>query len=123
MIKKECITVGISLAVAAGLVGIGIANAAPQNGCTAADLSNALGSVSAGTGGWLSSHPEANQMLTDVGNTGNRDAVRVYFAAHQSEWAELQAIAQPLRSLRAQCGGDGAEKATGIGDFFNAMSQ
>ena len=61
-------------------------------------------------------------MITGVGDSGNKDAVRDYFAGHQSEWAELQAIAQPLRSLRAQCGGDGASKASQIGDLYNAMS-
>ena len=98
------------------------AGAAPQPGCTAGDLSNALGTVSGQTGGWLLSHPEANTVITGVGDSGNKDAVRDYFAGHQSEWAELQAIAQPLRSLRAQCGGDGASKASQIGDLYNAMS-
>ena len=69
------------------------------------------------------SHPEANQVITGVGDSGDKDAVRVYFVNHQSEWAELQAIAQPLRGLRAQCGGDGAAKASQIGDLYNAMSQ
>lgn len=106
---------------ALALGGAGTATAETP-GCTAASLSSALGTVADGTGAWLSAHPEADGVLTSVGDTGNRDAVRVYFSAHQDQWAELQAIAQPLRTLRANCGGDGASKATGIGDLFNAMS-
>ena len=106
----------------AGLLSASAASAEAP-GCTAGALSAALGQTAADTGNWLNAHPAANDMLTNVGNTGNRDDVRVYFVNHQSEWAELQAIAAPLRNLRAQCGGDGAEKASGIGDLFNAMSQ
>lgn len=111
----------IPLAALAAFLSVAPAQAETP-GCTAGALSNALGTVASQTGAWLGAHPEADSMLTGVADTGNRDAVRVYFSAHQSEWAELQAIAQPLRSLRAQCGGDGASKATGIGDLYNAMS-
>lgn len=125
--SKAWAVVGSILAVA--MVALGLlymfsvpADGAPQPGCTAGDLSNALGTVSGQTGGWLLSHPAANDVITGVGDNGNKDAVRDYFAAHQSEWAELQAIAQPLRGLRAQCGGDSAGKASQIGDLYNAMS-
>ena len=106
-----------------GSVGLAASSHAEVAGCNASSLSNALGSVASQTGVWLDAHPEANDVITSVGDTGNKDAVRVYFVNHQSEWAELQGIAQPLRTLRQQCGGDGAAKATGIGDLYNAMSQ
>lgn len=110
-----------ALAAATLAVVATIPASAVTNGCTAGALSSALGSTAAGTGAWLNSHPEANDVITGVGETGNRDAVRVYFSAHQSEWAELQAIAAPLRSLRDQCGGDSAGKASSIGDLYQAM--
>jgi heme-binding protein len=117
--KKLVITTTLA-AAALGAVAIIPASAAAE-GCTASALSNALGAVASGTGEFLNNHPEANDVITGVGETGNRDAVRVYFLAHQDEWAEMQRIAQPLRTLRDQCGGDGAAKATEIGALYQAM--
>ena len=114
------ITITAVAAATLGLVATVPASAVAE-GCTAGALSNALGSTASATGAWLDAHPEANDVITGVGETGNRDAVRVYFVNHQSEWQELQAIAAPLRSLRDRCGGDGAAKATEIGALYQAM--
>jgi heme-binding protein len=107
-------------AAALGVVAIIPASAAAE-GCTAAALSEALGATATGTGAWLNAHPEANDVITGVGESGNRDAVRMYFVNHQDQWAELQGIATPLRALRDRCGGDGAAKATEIGALYQAM--
>ena len=74
--------------------------------CTVSGLSNAIGTVGAQTGQWFASHPDANKAVTDAGGQGGgaEAAIRNYFVAHPSEWAELQRIAQPLRTLRQQCG-------------------
>lgn len=118
MIRTVLIT-----AAAAATLGVlaTIPASATAEGCTAGALSNALGATATGTGAWLEAHPEANNVITSVGETGNRDAVRDYFIGHQAEWQELQAIAQPLRSLRDRCGGDGAAKAASIGDLYQAQ--
>jgi heme-binding protein len=111
--------------IAAGLAALAAvtvtASAQPAGQCTAASLSSALGSTASGTGAWLGSHPEANDVITGVGTSGNRDAVRAYFVNHQDQWAELQGIAAPLRTLRDQCGGGSAGKATEIGALYQAM--
>jgi heme-binding protein len=76
-----------------------VAEAHAEPGCTASGLSNALGTVASQTGGWLSAHPEAEQVI----NTADEGAIQSYFATHQGEWSELQGIASPLRNLRNSC--------------------
>jgi heme-binding protein len=99
----------------------GTASAQPQ--CTAAGLSNALGSVSSATGAYLASHPGANDVITNSGALPageGENAIRTYFVAHPQEWADLQSIAQPLRSLRQQCDADVAPAE--IARLFDAMA-
>ena len=98
----------------AGLGYMGEAHAEP--GCTASGLSSALGSVASQTGGWLSSHPEAEAVV----NTANEGEIRNYFAAHQPEWAELQGIASPLRNLRNSC--PQQVNAGDVARLFDAMA-
>ena len=112
-------TIAAAATLAICLVHTGSAKA-DQPGCTAAGLSSALGTVAAGTGSWLSSHPAANDVITNSGPNGNEDAIRAYFVAHPGEWQELQGIANPLRSLRQGCStqvGAGA-----VARLFDAMS-
>jgi heme-binding protein len=102
---------------------ITLPTAAAQPQCTAAGLSNALGTVSSATGGYLSSHPGANDVVTNAGALPpgeGENSIRVYFVAHPQEWADLQAIAQPLRALRQQCNVDVAPDQ--IARLFDAMA-
>jgi hemophore-related protein len=88
----------------AATVAVPTASAQPQ--CTAAGLSNTIGTVAAATGQYLSSHPDADQAVTNAGAMSQQDAensIRSYFASHPQQWSELQAIARPLAGLRAQC--------------------
>src|SRR6188508_1836629 len=89
----------------AGLTGsLALPTASADADCTVSGLSNAIGTVGAQTGQWFAGHPDANKAVTEAGTSGDAEgAIRNYFVAHQSEWAELQRIAQPLRSLRQQC--------------------
>jgi heme-binding protein len=114
---------------AAGAIGglaaatIAVPTAAAQPQCTAAGLSNALGIVSSATGVYLSSHPGANDVVTNAGSLPAGEAensIRTYFATHPQEWADLQAIAQPLRSLRQACSVDVAPAQ--IARLFDAMA-
>jgi heme-binding protein len=115
--------------LAAGAIGglvaatIAVPTAAAQPQCTASGLSNALGTVASATGAYLASHPGANDVVTNAGALPAGEAensIRVYFATHQQEWAELQAIAQPLRNLRRACAVDVAPAQ--IARLFDAMA-
>jgi hemophore-related protein len=106
----------------AGLTGaVAMPTASADADCTVSGLSNAIGTVGAQTGQWFASHPEANKAVTEAGNSGNAEgAIRNYFVAHPSEWAELQRIAQPLRSLRQACGSNVAP--ADIARLYDAMA-
>ena len=106
----------------AGLSGaVVMPTASADADCTVSGLSNAIGTVGAQTGGWFAAHPEANKAVTEAGNSGNAEgAIRNYFVAHPSEWAELQRLAQPLRSLRQACGSNVAP--ADIARLFDAMA-
>ncbi|MDQ2635309.1 MAG: heme-binding protein [Actinomycetota bacterium] len=102
---------------------IALPTAAAQPQCTAAGLSTALGTVSTATGDYLSSHSGANDVVTSAGGLPpgeGENAIRAYFVAHPQEWADLQAIAQPLRTLREQCNVDVAPAQ--IARLFDAMA-
>jgi len=108
-----------ALAALTGAVAMPTASADAD--CTVTGLSNAIGAVGAGTGQWFAGHPAANKAVTEAGNSGNAEsAIRNYFVAHPSEWAELQSIAQPLRTLRQQCGSNVAP--ADIARLFDAMA-
>jgi hemophore-related protein len=118
---RGVLAAGVLGGLAAATIALPTASAAPE--CTAAGLSNALGSVSSATGGYLASHPGADDVVTNAGALPSGDgenSIRVYFVAHPQEWADLQAIAQPLRSLRQQCNVDVAPAQ--IARLFDAMA-
>jgi hemophore-related protein len=105
----------------AATIALPTASAAPE--CTASGLSNALGTVSGATGAYLSSHPGANDVVTNAGALSPADgenSIRLYFVAHPQEWSDLQGIAQPLRSLRQQCNVNVAPAQ--IARLFDAMA-
>jgi hemophore-related protein len=105
----------------AATIALPTAYAEPQ--CTAAGLSDALGSVATQTGQYLASHPDANQVVTDAGTLPPQEgeaSIRTYFAAHPQQWAELQTIARPLASLRQGCQVQVAPQQ--IAKLFDAMA-
>jgi hemophore-related protein len=106
----------------AGLTGaVAMPTAFADADCTVSGLSNAIGTVGAQTGQWFAGHPDANKAVTDAGQGGDAEgAIRNYFVAHPSEWAELQRIAQPLRSLRQACGSNVAP--ADIARLYDAMA-
>lgn len=115
--------VGVAAAGAlAGLTGaVAMPTASADADCTVSGLSNAIGTVGAQTGQWFAGHPDANKAVTEAGTSGDAEgAIRTYFLAHPSEWAELQRIAQPLRSLRQQCGSNVAP--ADIARLYDAMA-
>jgi heme-binding protein len=119
---------GIAGVLAAGVLGgvaattVALPTASADADCTVSGLSTAIGTVGAQTSQWFARHPDANQAVTNAGGQGGgaEGAIRNYFIAHPSEWAELQGIAQPLRSLREQCGSDVAP--ADIARLYDAMA-
>jgi heme-binding protein len=117
---------GIAGVAAAGALagltgGVAMPTASADANCTVSGLSNLIGSVGAQTGQWFAGNPDANKAVTEAGTSGNAEgAIRNYFAANPSEWAELQRIAQPLRSLRQECGSNVAP--ADIARLFDAMA-
>ncbi|MGH3677934.1 MAG: hemophore-related protein [Mycobacterium sp.] len=107
-------------ALAAATIALPTASAQPQ--CTAAGLTNAIGTVSSQTAQYLSSHPDANDAISNAGaqGPGADNAIRAYFVTRPQQWADLQRIAQPLRTLRQQCDVDVAP--TDIARLFDAMA-
>ena len=103
-----------------GTIAISTASAAPP--CDAAGLNTAVSTVSGDTAAYLSGHPGANDAITTAGAAGGNAeaAIRNYFVAHPTEWADLQRIASPLRNLRAQCEVDVAP--TEIARLYDAMA-
>ena len=101
---------------------IALPTASADADCTAAGLSSAVGTVGAQTGAFFASHPSANDAVTNAGAQGGgaEAAIRDYFIAHPAEWAELQSIAQPLRTLRQQCAVDVAP--ADIARLYDAMA-
>ena len=116
--------VGVFAAAAlTGLAGsVALPTASADADCTVSGLSNAIGDVGAKTGAWFAAHPAANKAVTDAGGQGGgaEAAIRNYFVAHPTEWAELQSIASPLRNLRQQCGSDVAP--ADIARLYDAMA-
>jgi heme-binding protein len=107
--------------VVAATIALPSASAQPQ--CTAAGLSDALGTVSTATGSYLAAHPGANDVVTNAGSMSPQDgenSIRMYFAAHPQEWSDLQGIARPLANLRQQCNVDVAPAQ--IARLFDAMA-
>ena len=112
---------GVLWGLVAATIALPTASAEPQ--CTASGLSNALGSVASATGGYLAGHQGANDVVTNAGAMSPQDgenSIRGYFATHPQEWADLQAIAEPLRSLRQQCNVNVAPAQ--IARLFDAMA-
>ena len=79
----------------------------PAPNCTAGDVAQVRGNVSAGTSVYLFTHPWVNDFFTGLAGQP-RDQIRTqiqdYMAANPQEQAELQAIRQPLTDLRNRCG-------------------
>ena len=78
----------------------------PPN-CTAGDVAQVRGGVSAGTSAYLFTHPWVNDFFTGLSGQP-RDQIRTqvqnYLTANPQEQAELQAIRQPLADLKNRCG-------------------
>jgi hemophore-related protein len=90
--------------LAAAVMASPTAGAATQ--CSASGLATTASGVLSSAGGYLDSHPDANDVLTAAASQSPADArssVRGFFIAHPNEYLDLQNIARPLTDLRNQC--------------------
>jgi hemophore-related protein len=95
---------GLAPAAIAMSIAIPTAHADP---CSASGLATTASGVLAQAGGYLDTHPSANEVLTAAASQPTADAetsVRGYFLSHPGEFLDLQNIARPLTALRGQCG-------------------
>ncbi|MCK0175089.1 MULTISPECIES: heme-binding protein [Mycobacteriaceae] len=87
---------------------IAVPTAAAQPGaCNASDFATTASGVLNAAGGYLNTHPGANDVLTRAATLPAGEAestVRSYFEAHPNEYLDLRNIAQPLVNQRNQCG-------------------
>jgi heme-binding protein len=103
--------------------GIAIPSAGAQFDCTASGFSHTASGVLAAAGGWLDTHPDANNVLTAAGmqGAGAETSVRDYFVAHPQEYQELRGIAAPLIDMQRGCGA--AIQPMQIAALYQALSQ
>jgi hemophore-related protein len=102
---------------------IAIPTAGAQPGCSASDFSRTASGVLADAGGWLDTHPGANDVLSAAGmqGAGAETSVRDYFVAHPQEYQELRGIAAPLIDMQRSCGP--AIQPMQIAALYTALSQ
>jgi heme-binding protein len=102
---------------------IAIPSAAAEPGCAASDFSRTASGVLADAGGWLDTHPQANDVLSAAGmqGAGAESSVRDYFVAHPMEYQELRGIAAPLIDMQHSCGP--AIQPMQIAALYTALSQ
>jgi heme-binding protein len=96
------------LAFGSAAIVMPVANAVPD-ACSQSGIATTASSVSATTAGYLASHPQTNQELTDIAKQPAEQAekaYRVYFDRNPQIENELKAINQPVTDLTNQCGID-----------------
>ncbi|MFY9766954.1 heme-binding protein [Mycobacterium sp.] len=97
---------GCILAAVSALIAMSPTAGAAPDPCTASGLAATASGVLNAAGGYLDSHPDANNVLTAAVSQPPADAksaVRGYFIGHPGEALDLKNIAQPLINLRGQC--------------------
>ena len=106
--------------VAAATVALPTANAAPP--CSAGAFAVTASGVLSQAAGYLDTHPEANNVLTNAGTQGEaaQASVRDYFIARPQELNDLRVIAQPLIDMRRQC--NTSVSPMQIATLFEALS-
>lgn len=107
-------------AAVAGVVALPVASAAP---CKASGYAATASGVLANAGGYLDTHPGADDVLTAAANQPAGDAassVRGYFTAHPNEYFDLQNIVAPLKDVKNQCGID--VTPTQLATLFDALA-
>jgi heme-binding protein len=82
------------------------ANAAPEQ-CTASGLATTQSSVSLSMSTYLQTHPQTNQVLTDIAKQSPTEAqasYETYFRQNPTVATDLKGLQQPVSELSSQCG-------------------
>jgi hemophore-related protein len=114
---------GCVLAAVSALIAMSPTAGAAPDPCTASGLAATASGVLNAAGGYLDSHPDANNVLTAAVSQPPADAkssVRGYFIGHPGEALDLKNIAQPLINLRGQC--NTAVSPDQLAALFDALS-
>jgi hemophore-related protein len=95
---------GVVAGLAGALVAAPTASAAPD--CSAGGVANTVSSVMGSANQYLSSHPDANAVVSAARNEPRGQAasdLRNYFTAHPQEYYDLRGILAPIGDTQRQC--------------------
>jgi hemophore-related protein len=97
---------GLLGGVATATIALPNANAAPDE-CSASGVATAQSSVQLSMSTYLQTHPQTNQVMTDIAKQSPTEAqvsYRTYFANNPKVADDLKGIQQPVTDLSSQCG-------------------
>lgn len=97
---------GLLGGIASAAIMMPSAHAAPDQ-CTASGVATAQSSVQLSMSTYLQTHPQTNQVLTDIAKQSPTEAqvsYRTYFADNPTVADDLEDIQQPVTELSSQCG-------------------
>jgi hemophore-related protein len=97
---------GLLGGVATATIALPNANAAPDQ-CSASGVATAQSSVQLSLSTYLQTHPQTNQVMTDIAKQSPTEAqvsYRTYFAKNPKVADDLKGIQQPVTDLSTQCG-------------------
>ena len=100
------VAVAVLSAGAALFAGAGTATAAPGPGCTAADIAAVESQVAAAVAGYLFTHPDVNQMFSNLQGLPTsqaESAAGAYLDANPQTQAEIDAVRSPVQDMRMRC--------------------
>jgi heme-binding protein len=103
-VRRQAAGCGLLAGLAATVIAAPMASAAPD--CSAAGVASTVSSVTGSANQYLSSHPDANAVVTAAKNEPRPQAetdLRGYFTAHPQEYVELRGILSPIGDTQRQC--------------------
>jgi heme-binding protein len=116
MLLSACVRSTVAAAIGAGAVAgamlFGTVPSAladpppPAPGCSAADFEQVRSDVSAGTAGYLFTHPDVNAFFSSLKGQPKdqiRNQVQAYLANNPQTKSDLAGIRQPLRDMKNRC--------------------
>jgi hemophore-related protein len=102
--RRRAAGCGLLAGMAATVIAAPVASAAPD--CSTSGVANTVSSVTGSASQYLSTHPDANAVVTAARNEPRPQAesdLRGYFTAHPQEYVELRGILAPIGDTQRQC--------------------
>jgi heme-binding protein len=103
-VRRHAAGCGVLAGLAATVIAAPMASAAPD--CSAAGVAATVSSVTGSANQYLSTHPDANAVVTAARNEPRPQAesdLRGYFTAHPNEYYDLRGILAPIGDTQRQC--------------------